>query len=132
MVATSTADGPKPTHPRSERDTNLDLNLLAASIAMVFAVRALTWVIAPVLFAEIYAFSKSIDHPAMCMFMGSGIILISLTVILWPLKRAMKDADLLNREYTFSHQDVGIEDEDEEESNESVPLLIENHRVAEL
>lgn len=96
--------------------------------------RALTWVIAPVLFAEVYAFSKSIDRPAMCMFMGSAIILISLTVILWPLKRAIKAAELSDTEFTFSapRDADAMPIEDADGHRESVPLLDESRRVTDL
>lgn len=104
-------------------------------------------------------FSKTIDRPAMCMYMGSFIILLSvriapfpselsscldsfhcvyvfsilhffslqLTVILWPLRRAVKDAEALHTEYSFhsneNSADLTLDNEDGDESHESVPLL---------
>ena len=69
---------------------------------VIFAVRSLTWIIAPVGFAEMYAIFKNGGVPSMTMFMGAIMILIALIVIWWPLRKTLDETVRTGKKYSFS------------------------------
>ena len=75
---------------------------------VIFAVRSLTWIIAPVGFAEMYAIFKRSGAPSMTMFMGAIMILIALIVIWWPLRKTLNETVRTGRKYSFSAVELGI------------------------
>ena len=69
---------------------------------VIFAVRSLTWIIAPISFAEMYALFKNGGVASMTMYMGAIMILFAVFIIWFPLRRTILDTVRTGRKYSFS------------------------------
>eukprot|EP01084_Bolivina_argentea_P222961 377329_1 len=69
---------------------------------VIFAVRSLTWIIAPISFAWMYSIFKEAGIPAMTMYMASFMIMFALIVIMFPLTKTLEEADRLGTVFSLS------------------------------
>eukprot|EP01083_Nonionella_stella_P132980 404347_1 len=67
---------------------------------VIFAVRSLTWILAPISFSQIYSFSKEIGLPAMLMYMAAIMVSFAFLIVLFPLRNALNN--VRRGKYSFS------------------------------
>merc|ERR1712228_468328 len=79
--------------------------------AVIYAVRSLTWIIAPITFAETYSIFKARGVPSMVMFCAAFLLLMVVIVILFPLRRVMLKTERTGRKYAFSSVELQMIDD---------------------
>ena len=70
--------------------------------AVIYAVRSLTWIIAPIAFAETYSVFKAVGLPSMVMLFAAALLFMVVIIILFPLKRTILLTETSGRKYSFS------------------------------
>eukprot|EP01084_Bolivina_argentea_P207426 353903_1 len=71
---------------------------------VIFAVRAITWIVAPILFATMYELLKKINLEYITFLVGALLGVIELFIILYPLKKLLILIDETGKIYSFNDQ----------------------------
>ena len=111
---------------------HLTKNEQGIGFGVIFAVRSLTWILAPVSFAEMYSFFKEKGVPSMTMYSAAFMIMFAMIIIVWPLRMTVMETERLQKKYSFGTVELQMMDNENDKNSKKEVMTTNDIKKTEM